>query len=71
MSGAYVTSVSPREVAAEVERGLEQGCRSFVLRSVANGGMLDQERLGAARYAAGVHAEVVLESPSREPAPAR
>jgi hypothetical protein len=68
---AYITSVSPRDVAAEVERGLARGCRSFVLQVVAYGGMLDQERLGAARYAAGFQSDVALESVSREPAPAR
>lgn len=70
-SATYVSAVQPRDVAAEVERGLAQGFRSFVLRRVAQGGMLDQERLGAARYAAGVQSEVALESLSREPAPAR
>src|SRR5229473_877325 len=40
---------------------------SFVLRDIAGGGMLDQERLGAARYAAGLHANVELEAPSDVP----
>ena len=62
MTSAYITSVHPPEVAREVERQLALGCRVFVLRSVAGGGMLDQERLGAARYAAGLHTEVELES---------
>jgi len=62
MTSAYVTAVHPSDVAREVERDLARGCRVFVLRPVAGGGMLDQERLGAARYAAGLHAEVELES---------
>ena len=62
MNPAYVTATHPQDVAREVERQVTLGCRSFVLRPVAHGGMLDQERLGAARYAAGVQAEVVLES---------
>jgi hypothetical protein len=71
MRSLYITAVHPRDVADEVERAMALGCRSFVLRMVAQGGMPDQERLGAARYAAGVESEVVLESGSREPAPAR
>jgi len=59
---AYIAAVHPVDVAREVEREVEQGCRSFVLRPIAGGAMLDQERLGAARYAAGVHSEVVLDS---------
>lgn len=62
MKTAYITAVHPMDVAREVEREVGQGCRSFVLRPIAGGAMLDQERLGAARYAAGVHSEVVLES---------
>lgn len=62
MKSAYITAGHPPDVAREVERQVALGCRSFVLRPVARGGMLDQERLGAARYAAGVHAVVELES---------
>jgi hypothetical protein len=62
MTSACITAVHPPDVAREVERELALGCRVFVLRPVAGGGMLDQERLGAARYAAGLHAEVELES---------
>jgi hypothetical protein len=61
MTTAYITAIHPTEVAREVERRLVLGCRVFVLRPVAGGGMLDQERLGAARYAAGLHAGVELE----------
>jgi hypothetical protein len=71
MTKSYITVIHPEEVAREVERQVKLGCRSFVLRPVAAGGMLDQERLGAARYAAGFHAVVELESPAEVPAPAR
>lgn len=40
------------------------GCTRFVLRRVDDGAMLDQERLGAARYAAGFQADVELEGQS-------
>ena len=66
MKTAYITAAHPQDVAREVEHQLALGCRSFILRPVAHGGMLDrqldQERLGAARYAAGVQSEVVLEA---------
>lgn len=68
MKRAYVAAIHPEDVAREVERHIAMGFTSFVLRPVAGGGMLDQERLGAARYAAGVHADVELEAaavPSR------
>jgi L-alanine-DL-glutamate epimerase-like enolase superfamily enzyme len=68
MRTAYVTAIHPEDVASEVERDIARGFTSFVLRPVAGGGMLDQERLGAARYAAGLHADVELETAS---APAR
>ena len=68
---APITAVHPQDVAREVERQVALGCRSFVLHAVAGGGMLDQERLGAARYAAGLHAEVELESTSDVRVPAR
>lgn len=67
MTRAYITAVHPQDVAREVERGVALGCTSFVLSDVAGGGMLDQERLGAARYAAGLHANVELEAPSDVP----
>ena len=66
MKTAYITAAHPEDVAREVEEQVAQGCRSFVLRPIAGGRMpdkqLDLERLGAARYAAGLQAEVVLES---------
>jgi hypothetical protein len=58
---AYITARRPSDVAREVERWTKRGCRSFVLRKMNSGGVLDMERLGAARYAAGVQAEVELE----------
>jgi L-alanine-DL-glutamate epimerase-like enolase superfamily enzyme len=62
MTTGYITVIQPEQVAREVERQVKLGCRSFVLRPVAGGSMLDLERLGAARYAAGLHAVVELES---------
>ena len=70
-TAAHILAVLPTDVAHEVERQVALGCRSFVLHAVAGGGMLDQERLGAARYAAGVHSEVELESSSEVRVPAR
>ncbi len=62
MTAALITAVRPTDVAREVETILEHDDVSrFLLRPVANGGMLDQERLGAARYAAGFQAVVELE----------
>jgi len=57
---AYITARRPAEVARDVESWRKRGCMSFVLRQV-GGGLVDQERLGAARYAAGLQAEVELE----------
>jgi hypothetical protein len=71
MTNGYIAVTHPEEVAREVERQLKLGCRSFVLLPVAGGGMLDQERLGAARYAAGLQAVVELESLAGVPAAAR
>ena len=58
---AYITAARPVEVARDVERWRKRGCLSFVLRQVNGGGFLDLERLGAARYAAGLQADVELE----------
>jgi len=57
----YITSARPQEVAAQVEAARMRGCTSFTLRSIDHGGMLDLERLGAARYAAGFQSVVELE----------
>jgi len=61
---AHITARRPSDVAREVEVTLQDGCDRFIIRSLANGDMLDRERLGAARYAAGIHAEVELEGQS-------
>jgi hypothetical protein len=55
-----ITAVRPQDVASEVERLMAQGARSFLVEPIADGGMLDQERLGAARYAARLQADVAL-----------
>ena len=56
-----ITARRPQEVAREVERLLRDGKHTFVLSSIDHGGMLDQERLGAARYAAGLQSKCELE----------
>jgi hypothetical protein len=67
---AYVTVRRPADVAREVESLVANGCREFVLRRMDSGGTLDLERLGAARYAAGLQSLVVLEAaPVPEPSP--
>lgn len=58
---AYITARRPAEVARDVDSWRQRGCLSFVLRRVEGGGFVDQERLGAARYAAGLQADVELE----------
>lgn len=63
---AYITARQPSEVALEVERWHKRGCRSFVLREVSGGRQLDRERLGAARYAAGIQSRVELEGDSSD-----
>jgi hypothetical protein len=57
----FIAYRRPADVAREVERLRKAGCQRFVLRMLDSGGMLDQERLGAARYASGLQAEVELE----------
>lgn len=61
MKAAVISARRPAEVAREVEALARDGCRSFRLKCVAHGGMVDQERLGAARYAAGLQSTVELE----------
>jgi len=61
VKAAYITARRPSDVAHEVEVMLKDGCERFILKALAKGDMLDRERLGAARYAAGVQAEVELE----------
>lgn len=57
-----ISARRPADVAREVERLLADGHRGFELTSVDHGGMLDRERLGAARYAAGLQSKVELEA---------
>ena len=57
-----IAATRPADVAREVEDLLRAGHRAFVVVSIDHGGMLDQERLGAARYAAGLHSSVELEA---------
>ncbi len=57
-----ITARRPQDVAREVERWLRRGMHAFELSRVDHGGMLDQERLGAARYAAGLQSKVELEA---------
>ena len=64
MTSAVITARRPVDVAREVERWRLAGCTRFVLRRLDDGAMLDQERLGAAHYAAGLQAEVELEGQS-------
>ena len=61
MMQAYITALQPSEVAREVERWHDRGCRSFLISRVNHGRELDRERLGAARYAAGIQSQVELE----------
>ena len=56
-----ISTRRPQDVAREIEQLAMQGERRFVLVSIDHGGMLDLERLGAARYAAGLQSCVVLE----------
>ena len=58
---ANITARTPAEVARDVDGWRRRGCTAFVLRRIAGGGFVDQERLGAARYAAGLQADVELE----------
>jgi hypothetical protein len=52
----------PADVAREVDALVRRGHRDFVVVLIDHGGMLDQERLGAARYAAGLQSKVELEA---------
>jgi len=62
VTDAYIEAARPQDVVLEVEAWVRRGSRNFTLRSIDHGGMLDRERLGAARYAAGVQAGVRLEA---------
>ena len=69
MKAALITATRPHEVASEVEQHLRAGRRSFLIRRIDHAGMLDMERLGAARYAAGLQSTVELEEDT-SPVPA-
>lgn len=71
MKSAYIAARRPSDVAAEVDAASREGCRRFVLRRVNGGGMVDLERLGAARYAAGLQSTVELEGEAAAVAAAR
>lgn len=57
-----ITTGRPADVAREVEELFRRGERDFVVARIDHGGMLDKERLGAARYAAGLQSKVELEA---------
>jgi sigma54-dependent transcription regulator len=61
MKASLITTRRPADVAREVEALVHKGRRVFVVSRVDHGSMLDMERLGAARYAAGVQSVVELE----------
>ena len=58
---ALVTSTRPADVAAEVERCVAGGFTAVKLKAMNGGGPVDQERLGAARWAAGREVELRLD----------
>ena len=62
-----ITARRPEEVARVVEQMVRDGRRGFVISRIDHGGMLDQERLGAARYAAGLQSKVELEEETPVP----
>ena len=61
MKAGKIKARRPIDVAREVDALVRQGRREFVVSRIDHGSMLDQERLGAARYAAGVQSVVELE----------
>lgn len=71
MSAARISAKRPVDVADEVAVLVKSGCRRFVIAAIDGGGMLDQERLGAARYAAGLQSRVELELRVPAAAPSR
>ncbi|TMF67130.1 MAG: hypothetical protein E6I06_01435 [Chloroflexi bacterium] len=62
MRPALIDARRPSDVARAVERLIRDGHRRFVLQRIDHGGMLDLERLGAARYVAGLQSTVELEA---------
>lgn len=61
-SPGRITARRPADVARQVEELFRDGGRDFVVTRIDHGGMLDRERLGAARYAAGLQSKVELEA---------
>jgi len=61
VKAGMIKAQRPIDVAREVDALVREGRRDFVLSRIDHGSMLDQERLGAARYAAGVQSIVELE----------
>ena len=62
MRPELITARRPADVASDVEALARKGRRAFVLTRIDHGSMLDMERLGAARYAAGAQSVVELEA---------
>jgi L-alanine-DL-glutamate epimerase-like enolase superfamily enzyme len=58
---ALLTAVKPSEVAAEIERFVAAGFTAVKLKAANGGGPVDQERVGAARWAAGHDVELRLD----------
>ena len=58
---ALVGAVKPSEVAIQVERLVADGFSAVKLKAANGGGPIDQERLGAARWAAGHEVELRLD----------
>ncbi|TMC52878.1 MAG: hypothetical protein E6J20_10375 [Chloroflexi bacterium] len=71
MTAANIVARRPDEVAHEVEQLMRDGHRRFVIATIDHGGMLDLERLGAARYAAGLQSAVELDEAAPVAAAAR
>jgi len=65
VSAALISARRPDEVARKVEQLLREGHLRFVIATIDHGGMLDLERLGAARYAAGLQSVVELDEAAR------
>jgi L-alanine-DL-glutamate epimerase-like enolase superfamily enzyme len=58
---ALVTDAQARRVVERVGRLAEQGYRCFKLKAANGGGMLDEERLGGARWAGGRDSQLRLD----------
>jgi L-alanine-DL-glutamate epimerase-like enolase superfamily enzyme len=67
VTAVVVKARRPVDVARDVARLVEAGHHAFMLRRIDHGGMLDLERLGAARYVAGLESAVELEEESPVP----